>query len=469
MDVLAPPAGKPRDVTWTVAGVLGLLIISSLAGIPLTLTVLQNRESDALVIDIAGRQRMLLERYMKEVLLSSQGIESPHRHTRDLLEERLQALISGGSTAADVARSRSLTFPPVQTDEIRLALLEQQRRLREFTAKAEAFLRMPRDAAYAVARDELLKENAALLQTANEAVALMTRHSEARMQRMIRWEILVVVLVVIVAAMGTWRFLKAERELSKSQAVAMEALRQSDAVKSSLLSSVSHELRTPLTAIKSMLFSLRNDVPGSPSRLEFLKSIDEQVDYLNRLVGNLLDMSRLEAGMLRPHREWHVVDELTEAAIRRVDVLMGNRPLEVSLSAALPPVYVDGVQIQQVLVNLLDNAAKFSSPGTPIRMTASLSDSMWEVSVSNTGDGIPSEELDRIFDRFFRGRSRRSATSPGTGLGLAICKAIVEAHGGRISAASLPGGETTIRFWLPLAAPVHERTDPDPQAAGRTA
>jgi two-component system sensor histidine kinase KdpD len=174
-------------------------------------------------------------------------------------------------------------------------------------------------------------------------------------------------------------------------------------------------------------------------------------------VGNLLDMSRLEAGMLKPRCEWHILDELVEGAIRRVEVLLARRPLHVRLAQALPPIYVDGVQIQQVLVNLLDNAIKFSPSESPIQITASLVTETLEVRVSNTGDGIPSDELNRIFDRFYRAKPGRSSGAPGTGLGLAICKGIVEAHGGHIMAQSIPGGETTILFRLPLTTSVPAR------------
>jgi len=471
--VAAPPSNHSWGIDWTIAGILGLLIITVLAGIPLTLTVQASRESDALVIDMAGRQRMLLERYMKELLLASQGIAAKHDHTRAVLEERLHALIHGGSTAAHVDRSDRIVLPPAPTGEIKLTLLEQQRGLEAFARHAEAFLRTPARAVdYERQRDALLRENTALLEKANEAVTLFARHSSAQIRSIIQWEIAVVLLVVAVASIRTWRFLRAEKELKRTQAVAMEALRQSDQVKSSLLSSVSHELRTPLTAIKSMVFGLREDghLPLKHSRKELLATIDEQVDYLNRLVGNLLDMSRLEAGTLQPRREWHVFDELAEGAIRRVEPLLGKRPLRVDVAPDLPPLYVDGVQIQQVLVNLLDNACKFSPAGSPIDVVAGLAGEVLDVRVTSAGADIPSDELARIFDRFYRVQTGRVVAAPGTGLGLAICKGIVEAHGGRILAQSSEG-RTTILFRVPLAAPRNGDVPlvPGPDAMPRSA
>ena len=127
---------------------------------------------------------------------------------------------------------------------------------------------------YRAIRDDVLKDNAVLLELANDAVAMLTHHSEARIRALIRWELIVVLLVVVVASVGTWRFVQAENALKRSQAMAIQALQQSDAVKSSLLSSVSHELRTPLTAVKTMLFSLQEDGDSqlSPMRKEFLKA-----------------------------------------------------------------------------------------------------------------------------------------------------------------------------------------------------
>jgi two-component system sensor histidine kinase KdpD len=197
---------------------------------------------------------------------------------------------------------------------------------------------------------------------------------------------------------------------------------------------------------------------------EFFNGIDRELDYLNRLVGNLLDMSRLEAGTLTPHREWHVFDEVVEGALGRVEPLVASHPLEVSLPKNLPPIFVDGMQLQQVLVNLLDNAAKFSPPESPIGLAAALVGNELEVRVSNAGEGIPSNELHRVFDRFYRVQAPRLAPVPGTGLGLAICKGIVEAHGGSIAARSVQGAETAILFRIPAAGVARAA---EPPAAAR--
>jgi two-component system sensor histidine kinase KdpD len=415
---------------------------------------------------------MLLERHIKEVLLASQGVDAQYQRTRDTLKDRVLTLIHGGTTMAHVDRGGTIAVPAAPTDEIRVKLLEQQALMESLFTKADGFLLNARTADQSgTARDDLLRDNAALLTVANDVVTLLTRHSEDNVQALLRWELAVVLMVVAVATLGTWRFLRAEQALKQSQAMTVQALHQRDAVKSSLLSSVSHELRTPLTAIKTMVFSLQHDRESlSPSlRHEFLTGIDRELDYLNRLIGNLLDMSRLEAGTLAPRREWQILDELVEGAIRWVEPLLAGRPLHVHLAQDLPPISVDGIQLQQVLVNLLDNAIKFSPLGSPIRLTAALAGDSLEVRVSNTGEGVPPNELDRIFDRFYRVQSGRSSGSPGTGLGLAICKGIVEAHGGSIHAQSVPGGETTILFRIPVTAspPAGDQIVPEPTLVQR--
>ncbi|MEE8494567.1 MAG: PAS domain S-box protein [Nitrospirales bacterium] len=245
---------------------------------------------------------------------------------------------------------------------------------------------------------------------------------------------------------------KTEEELRKSEERAIAALRQSDALKSALLSSVSHELRTPLTAIKTMVSSLigteRN--VGPEIREEFLGGIDREIDYLSSLVDNLLEMSKIEAGTQEPRREWHLLEDLVEASIRRHGKGLKSRQLEVRLAEDIPSILVDGVEIQQVLVNLLDNAIKYSPSKSQVRVEAAAKPQRLEVWVSNAGPGIPREDLQRVFDRFYRVPSGSGQLKPGTGLGLAICKGIIDAHGGRIWAESTPGRETTIRFTLPL-------------------
>ena len=241
--------------------------------------------------------------------------------------------------------------------------------------------------------------------------------------------------------------------MRKSEERTIEALRQSDALKSALISSVSHELRTPLTVMKGMVSSLSSDGERLPEsvREEWFDGIREEIDYLTRLVENLLDMSRIEAGALQPKREWHLLGDLIEGAIRRLGTEGKDHPLQVTLDDDLQPVFADAVQLQQVLVNLLDNAIKYSDPGSPLRVESRILPGSVEVSVRSRGPGISHDDLPHLFDRFYR-CTHRDRSVRGAGLGLAICKGIIEAHGGTIWVESEPDGETVVRFRLPLGA-----------------
>ncbi len=244
----------------------------------------------------------------------------------------------------------------------------------------------------------------------------------------------------------------AEERLRESEAKRISALKQSDTLKSALLSSVSHELRTPLTTMKASVSSIIGSVPRSmnATQLEFLSGVDKEINYMSRLVDNLLDMSQIEAGTLTPHREWHPLEDLLEGAIRRAELTTAEpQNIEVRISEDVPPIFVDAIEMQQVLINLLDNAVKYSSPRSPIYVHVRTGSQKIEVEVSNTGEHLHAEDLERIFDRFYRRQSPRDQPIRGTGLGLAICKGIVEAHGGRIWAESV-GEKVTITFTIPV-------------------
>jgi two-component system, OmpR family, sensor histidine kinase KdpD len=227
-------------------------------------------------------------------------------------------------------------------------------------------------------------------------------------------------------------------------------LEESDRFKSSLLSSVSHELRTPLATIKAAASSLRGGEVSweSPARAELLAAIDEEADHLNILVGNLLDMSRIESGALRPQRHWNVLSEIVESVIGRMHRPLENHRLEIAIPENLPLLPVDFMQMEQVFTNLLSNSAKYAPGGTVIRIEAQAQDRADVlVQVSNQGPPVPAEHLDRIFDKFYRITAADRVT--GTGLGLSICKGIIEAHGGHIWAENLPDG-FSFKFTLPL-------------------
>jgi two-component system, OmpR family, sensor histidine kinase KdpD len=228
-----------------------------------------------------------------------------------------------------------------------------------------------------------------------------------------------------------------------------KVLEESDALKSILLSSVSHELRTPLSTIKAAASSLRGGEVGwdSPTRVDLVAVIDEEADHLNMLVGNLLDMSRIESGALKPKREWNILSEILSGVLVRMRHLAEAHRVEVDMPENLPLVSVDYVQMEQVFTNLVSNSLKYAPVNSIIRIGARIKNEMIHVQISNQGPQIPAEDLERIFDKFYRITAAERVT--GTGLGLSICKGIIEAHGGHIWSENVPDG-LAFNFTLPL-------------------
>ena len=248
------------------------------------------------------------------------------------------------------------------------------------------------------------------------------------------------------ASQGALALERARLSQAESRARVLE---ESDRLKSAILSSVSHELRTPLSTIKAAASSLRStDVNwDSAARPELIAAIDDEADHLNMLVGNLLDMSRIESGALKPKREWNILPEIVGSVLARMKHLAGEHQLEVDVPESLPLVPVDYVQMEQVFTNLVSNSVKYAPEKTVIRVRAFVEDDSIHVLVSNQGPQVPQEHLERIFDKFFRITAADRVT--GTGLGLSICKGIIEAHGGRIWAENVHDG-LAFNFTLPL-------------------
>jgi two-component system, OmpR family, sensor histidine kinase KdpD len=228
-----------------------------------------------------------------------------------------------------------------------------------------------------------------------------------------------------------------------------KVLEESDRLKTALLSSVSHELRSPLATIKAAITSLLTDQVAwqEEARKDLLTAVDEETDLLNRLVGNLLDMSRIETGALRPNRQWNILSEIVDGVAGRMHRLLKNHRLKIDIPEDIPLVPVDYVQMEQVFTNLLSNSAKYAPKGSTIELAASTLAGELLVRMKNEGPQIPPANLERIFDKF--SRLTESEKVSGTGLGLSICKGIVEAHGGRIWAENLDRGIVFI-FTLPL-------------------
>lgn len=224
-------------------------------------------------------------------------------------------------------------------------------------------------------------------------------------------------------------------------------LEESDRLKTALLSSVSHELRTPLSTIKASVSSLREEefAWDSEARKDLLAAMEEETDQLNQLVGNLLSMSRIEAGALQPERKWNELREIVERVLSKMK--LQTHLVNINVSADLPLVEVDFVLMEQVFSNLISNSVKFSPENSTISISAIQSDERLHVRVTNQGPPVPEEHLERIFDKFHRITLTEKVT--GTGLGLSICKGIVEAHGGKIWAENSSEGFSFV-FTIPL-------------------
>lgn len=240
-----------------------------------------------------------------------------------------------------------------------------------------------------------------------------------------------------------------ERTRLSDEAQQAHVAAEAERMRSAILSSVSHDLRTPLATITGAASSLaveRGEL-NPVARHELAQSIYREAERLDRLLKNLLDMMRIEAGAVLLKKDWHSVDEIAGAALSGLDGRLLDHAVTTSFPEDLPLVLVDGVLLEQVFINLIENAVKYAPAGTKIDLVASTNDREILVHVADQGPGIPSGEESRIFDKFYRGKLAREG---GAGLGLTICRGIVEAHGGRIWAENRSGGGALFRFSIPL-------------------
>lgn len=243
------------------------------------------------------------------------------------------------------------------------------------------------------------------------------------------------------------QLLQQEREELAEEATRAAVLQRVDEQRSALLRSVSHDLRTPLAAIRAVATDLLGDVVyDEATRNDLLGLVADEAERLDRLVANFLSLSRIEAAALRPDMKPIAVDDLVNQAVKRLTRVLDGRNLQLELPIRLPLVRGDYVQLEQVLTNLLENAARHSPPRSFIRVGAVEADDSIEVYVADDGSGIPVFERERIFEAF-----RTGDGSSSSGIGLAICRAIVEAHGGRIWVDSAAGGGSRFRFTVPRA------------------
>jgi two-component system, OmpR family, sensor histidine kinase KdpD len=241
-----------------------------------------------------------------------------------------------------------------------------------------------------------------------------------------------------------------ERENLSRQAQGANLQIEAEQMRNALLSSVSHDLRTPLTVIAGSASSL---VEGekhldSETKQELAQSIYEEARRLDRLVHNLLEMSRLQSGQAMLAKEWHVLEEVIGCALAQLDPQLHDHPLSINLPTDLPLVQIDALLMERVIINLVENSLKYTSPGTPLEISALIQEKEILVAVADRGPGLPAGQEERIFEKFYQ---VAPGSARGAGLGLTICRSIIEGHGGRIWAANRTDGGAVFSFTIPLA------------------
>jgi two-component system sensor histidine kinase KdpD len=259
-----------------------------------------------------------------------------------------------------------------------------------------------------------------------------------------------------------------ERVRLADQARAAEVKVETESLRNSLLSAISHDLRTPLSSIVGASSSLVEDAGrlDAEAKRELTRTIYDEAQRMATLTNNILDMARLDTGAIALKRDWYPVEEIVGSVLTRLRTRLEGRQVEVRVPPSLPLVKLDAVMIEQVLVNLLENALKYTPEGSPLEVGADATASTATIWIGDRGPGIPPGEEERLFEKFHRAAPERAQS--GVGLGLAICRAVIEAHGGSIWAANRPGGGAVFRFSLPLdeappqIAPEEDQLVPQP-------
>jgi two-component system, OmpR family, sensor histidine kinase KdpD len=236
---------------------------------------------------------------------------------------------------------------------------------------------------------------------------------------------------------------------------------ETERLRSALLTSISHDLRTPLSSILGSASSLKNygATLDDAAKQELLDSVLEEAERLNRFIANLLDMTRLESGAIAPRLELVDLGDLVGSALRRASKVLADHQIELSLTDNMPMLKLDPVLFEQALFNLLDNAAKYSPPGSKVTVRSGVTNGRAFLSISDNGDGIPQEDVERIFDKFYRVQASDRKRA-GTGLGLAISRGFVESMGGTLSAANRTDGQGavfTVTLPLPESGEIGEK------------
>jgi two-component system sensor histidine kinase KdpD len=244
-----------------------------------------------------------------------------------------------------------------------------------------------------------------------------------------------------------------ERIQLAHEAEASRIAAETESLRNTLLASISHDLRTPLAVISGAGSTLADPAAtlDPDSRRRLAQSIESRARDMSDLISNVLDLTRLESAALVLRRDWQTIDDLIGAALERCAARLRDHPVALSLPEDLPAVHVDATLIVQLFANLLENAAKYTPPGTRVSISARAEEGQLRMVVEDDGPGLPAGDPDRLFDKFQRGRSESEVT--GAGLGLAICRAIARAHGGDIHAANRAEGGARFEVTLPIEEP----------------
>jgi len=253
-----------------------------------------------------------------------------------------------------------------------------------------------------------------------------------------------------------------ERTRLDAQVEAARLNAETNQLRAALFSAVTHDLRTPLASIMTSVTSLLDESARlePEQERELLRTVLEETDRLNRLVGNILELAKVRAGALLPAKEPTAIDEVIEAVLHRMQPRLAGIVIRAIVRPDAPEIPVDPVQLDQVVTNLLENAARFSPPGGEITISVSPWQRSMQVRIADQGPGIPSEDRERVFDAFYRGDAMNGRS--GSGLGLAIARAIVLAHGGRIWIEGSPSGGTAVVFQLPMTDEEPAQQEPSP-------
>lgn len=238
-------------------------------------------------------------------------------------------------------------------------------------------------------------------------------------------------------------------EQAKTTQMQIEAER----LRNSLLSAISHDLRTPLATIIGSASTLLEGEGRleTQDKLDLSRVIVDEAERMSNLINNILDMARLDAGVVELNKQWHPLEEIVGTVLTRLQKHLADRVVKVKLPAGIPMIYVDAVLIEQVLINLLENAVRYTPQGSELEINADMSANAVEIAVADRGSGIPKGREEHLFEKFFQ--ARHEAAQSGVGLGLAICRAIIEAHGGRINAQNRSDGGAVFTFVLPIDQP----------------